>query len=480
MAQLLALEWNGQEIRAAVASARGVRVVVEHALCIAADGQGAEGETAEQRIGRQIAEGLDARGVGRPPTLVAVGRASVELRRLQFPPTPDDELPDMVRFQAAREFNEFDENWLLDFVPLEGSETSPRTVLATAIAPAVIRSIEAVCQAAGLKMQRLVLRPCAAASLVTDKDPESQGKLRLLVNLFPDEADLTIVLDGKAVFLRTTRIGAGASPLGALVSEIRLTMAAVHSQMPGCKVESIVLCGDGLPQEELTQSIEGRFGIPVTRLDPFSGVEVSSALHGAMPDQTGRFAPLVGMLAAEARQSGHAVDFLNPRRRPPPPNRRKTWVIAASAALVLGLAWLIYARVENFLLYSEWQRLSSASDSMERKIADGKKVRKTVAEIAKWADSEAIWLEQLRALSEGFPPAEDAVLGQLTFGVNQSGSRVDLKGWVRNAEIIAKMEERARQRVGQLTGNSSREDNSVKNYSCRFEASLLQAKGGKP
>ena len=84
----------------------------------------------------------EARGLGRPDAVVAVGRSSIELRQLQLPPAAEDDLPDLVRFQAMREFNEFDERWLLDFLSIDSSGDSPRegnlprTVLATAIGPA--------------------------------------------------------------------------------------------------------------------------------------------------------------------------------------------------------------------------------------------------------------------------------------------------------------------------------------------------------
>ena len=148
MSQLLALEWNSHEIRVAAASARGSRIVIEHAFLIPWNEDGSEADQLEQRVGQRIAEELDARGISRPPALVAVGRGSIELRQLQLPPAPDDELPDMVRFQAAREFNELDENWLLDFVPIDQGTDGPRTVLAMAIAPAVIRQIEGGCSCA--------------------------------------------------------------------------------------------------------------------------------------------------------------------------------------------------------------------------------------------------------------------------------------------------------------------------------------------
>src|SRR5271166_19405 len=167
MSQLFALEWDPREIRLMVASGRGRQVVIEQAFSVPCVMDASAGDVAEQ-IGRRIAAELDARGLGRAEVVVAVGRNSIELRQLQLPPAPDEDLPDMVRFQATREFNELDDKWLLDFIPIEGTATSPRTVLATAIAPAILAQIEAVCEHAGLKMLRLVLRPCEAALLLED------------------------------------------------------------------------------------------------------------------------------------------------------------------------------------------------------------------------------------------------------------------------------------------------------------------------
>ena len=215
MPQLFALEWDPREIRLMVASGRGRQVVFEHAFSIPCEIDASAADAAEQ-IGRKIAAELDARGLARSETVVAVGRNNIELRQLQLPPAPDDDLPDMVRFQASREFNELDDKWLLDFVPIDGSAETPRTVLATAIAPAVLKQIEAVCEHAGLTMRRLLLRPCEAALLLEGQKSIPSGQVVLLVDPLGVEADLTAVVDGTAVFLRTTRFSSDPPPLQAL------------------------------------------------------------------------------------------------------------------------------------------------------------------------------------------------------------------------------------------------------------------------
>jgi Tfp pilus assembly PilM family ATPase len=482
MSQVLALEWNSHEIRVAAASARGSRIVIDHAFLIPWNEDGTETDQAEDRVGQRIAEELDARGIGRPPALVAVGRGSIELRQLQLPPAPDEELPDLVRFQAAREFNELDEHWLLDFVPIDQGTEGARTVLAMAIAPAVIRHIEGVCQRAGLKMQRLLLRPCAAASLLTGGMAGAKGELRLLVDLLSDEVDLTAVCDGNAVFLRTMRVGGGSPPLPALLAEIRLTMAAVQSQSAGRQVEAIVLCGQDEIHAELARSAEAELAMPVQLFDPFGGFDRGSALRGLPLEHPGRFAPLLGMCQTELRQQAHAVDFLHPRHRAPPPSKRRKWIVAGSAAAALLLAYIAYARIENYVVASKVAERNHEIELLDKKILapEAKQTRDAAALISKWTGDNTIWLDKLLALNKGFPPAQEAMLRELTVVVRQNDVQVDLKGSARDVKVIEKMEERMRARVGEIASKSSGEDPTNKEYSWQFDHTVKLGRERKP
>ncbi|MEX2559658.1 MAG: hypothetical protein WD403_07070, partial [Pirellulales bacterium] len=133
MPRLLALEWDSREVRFAVALAKAGQSVIEHAFAVPLparlEGQASLGDT---RTAESIGQALASLRLGRAETLVAVGRASIELKQLTLPPAPADELPDMVRFQAMREFTSLAEGWPLDFLPLGAGTDGPRQVLAAA------------------------------------------------------------------------------------------------------------------------------------------------------------------------------------------------------------------------------------------------------------------------------------------------------------------------------------------------------------
>jgi hypothetical protein len=257
-------------------------------------------------------------------------------------------------------------------------------------------------------------------------------------------------------------------------------MAAASNQLGGRRIESIVLCGRQQADLDLARAIEADLGIGVELFDPLEGVKLGRAVVESPPEHPGRFAPLVGMLLAELRPSKHAVDFLHPRRRAAAPNPRKKWRMAAALAATLLLAWLIYSRIDYYRLADSVAELSQKSKGLDKEIDLAKKVRASTAEIAKWADEDVVWLDRIYALEQGFPSAEEAALSQLSINSGPHGGQIELKGWVRRPDGIARLEEGMRAHGGSMSAKSSREDRSVPPYTCSFEASVLSEKSEKP
>jgi Tfp pilus assembly PilM family ATPase len=475
MPQLLALEWDVSEARIAVAHTRGEQVIIEQAFSVELRPRETGADKSEVDVGARLAAALGARGLGRLDTLVAVGRTNIELRQLLLPPAPDDELPEMVRFQAMREFNEFDEKWLLDFVPLGDRPDEPRTVLAAAIGPDLVEQIQQTCEAAGLKPKRLVLRACAAASLLARAESARQGELRLLIDFLSDEADLTVMSDGRVVFLRTTRLGGDPPQPQVLLGEIRRTMAAVQNQLGGQKVDSIVLCGKGEQQAELASRIEKELAVPTELFDPFHGLTLGSELRSASPEHPGRFAPLLGLLTAELEHTGHAVDFLHPRRRQEQPRKWKRYVLPAVAAVVLIVIYFGYQNWARSKLTEEILRLTNESKSLDAIIEKATKIQNTVDAVDKWAATDVCWLDVLAQGSQKFPPAEDGMLVRLQFapGPNSKGGQMDFEGLVKSLSVLESMEKGLRDPTRQVTSKNSSDDTTVPPYKAHFNASIV-------
>jgi Tfp pilus assembly PilM family ATPase len=479
MPRLLALEWNNAEARMVVASTHRDRFVVEQAFSLPFSSTEPGAEPAEQTVGQQIAAALEAHGIRRVDTLVAVGRSNIELRQLSLPPAPAEELPDMVRIQALRDFNALEDNWPLDFIPAEYRPEQPVKVLAAAIDPGLMEQLLATCQTAGLKPLRLILRPCAAASLLNRSQPERSAQFRLLVDLLGDEADLTVLLEGRVTFLRTARLPGDPLAEGeagqALLGEIRRTMAAAQNALGSRPVESIVLCGTGPTQVALAQSLNDNLPVPTELFDPFAGRQIGPHVRDAFPARPGRFAPLLGMLLDEMEHTPHAIDFLHPRRRPPPPNRRNQYIAGGVAAALLLAAFFYYQWWTKANLDAQIEALTARSRELDPLVAQAEKINQDVAEIGKWTGADIIWLDELRELCADFPPAVDAMLTQLVMSVSGShGGEMKFEGLARTAASIDALERGLRDKAHEVEGKGS---NLVSppnpNYAWHFVSSLF-------
>ena len=438
MPRLLALEWDAKEARAVVARTRGGGVAVEHALAIALPQR--EGAAAsEAEIGAAIGRALTALGVSRAETLVAVGRSSIELKFLSTPPAPPEELPDLVRFQALRQFTSLADDWPLDFVPLSPNADGGSNVLAAAISPELVQQIRQTASAANLTLSRLVLRPFAAASLL--KSAAADGKCRMAVDLLGDDADLTVMIGEQVIFPRTVRLPATTEPeilARALIGEGRRTMIAAQNQLGGRRVEEVVIFGDGQDHATLKELLEKELERPIKVVDPFELVEWDSSARGKKPEFPGRFAPLLGMLVDEASGAAHSIDFLHPRKKPAPPNQRRTLAIAAAAVAAFVLLGLGAISWQLRSLDAQIRTLQTQRADQEKLSKAGNKPRKDAETLDRFAAADVTWLDELRHLSDRFPPAGTAQVSDLSANFDpKGGGKVTVAGMADQESRIA-------------------------------------------
>jgi Tfp pilus assembly PilM family ATPase len=462
MPRLLALEWDHKEARVVIARTRGKVVAVEHALAVPLPLR--EGTAAsEADIGAALAKVLADHGAGRLETLVAVGRSNIELKFLSTPPAPPEELPDLVRFQAMRQFTSLGDEWPLDFVPLSPNADGGSNVLAAAISPDLVQQIRQTCTAASVSLSRLVLRPFAAASLI--KGEAADDKCRMVVDLLGDDADLTVLIGEQVIFPRTVRLPAAAEPENlarALLVEGRRTIIAAQNQLGGRRVEEVVIFGDGLHHSSVKQLLEKELSLPVKLIDPFDKIEWAEASRARKPEFPGTFAPLLGMLLDEASGAAHAIDFLHVRKRPVPANRRRTLLaagIAAAAVLLLGLfaiQWQLWS------LDDQIRALQSRRNEQEKLAKAGAKPLADAAKLDLFARGELIWLDELSLASENFPAAGTAQVDNLTAQfVPREGGKFTLSGLADSDETATLVNERLRVGARTVTSTGAQEDKTA-------------------
>ncbi len=475
MPRLIALEWDVQEARVVIARTRGAGVGIEHALTIPLQAREG-GAAADADVGPVLVKALAEYGVSRTETLVAVGRSSIELKFLSTPPAPPEELPDLVRFQALRQFTSLGDDWPLDFVPLAANADGGNNVLAAAISPDLVAQIRHTAAACNLNLTRLVLRPFAAAALL--KEEAADGKCRMVVDLLKDDADLTVLIGEQVIFPRTVRLPAGeeAEVLArALLGEGRRTIIAAQNQLGGRRVEEIVIFGDGLHHSAIKQVLEKELSLPVKLADPFDYVEWADGASGRKPEFPGSFAPLLGMLLCEAGEAAQPIDFLHPRKKPAPPNQNRVLIAAGAAIaaiLLLGLGAMLW---QLRTLDGRIRTLQTQRTAQEKLAKQGAKPRENAARLDKFASADVTWLDELRFLSERFPASGAALVESLNadYDPKLGGGKMVVAGLVDQDGRIRELEGKVRDEGHSISGTGADHDEDAEgNLKWRFKETV--------
>jgi hypothetical protein len=385
-------------------------------------------------------------------------------------------VPDMVRFQAMQSFTAIGEDWPLDYVDVEATEESHK-VLAASISPKLVSQIKATCVSAQLVPRRLVLRPFAAASLLNRNRPSLDGRATLMVDVLADEADLTVMEDRKVVFMRTVRLPStddAEVQSRALVGEIRRTIGAATNQLHGRRVDQFIVCGAADGHAELKTALSNALTVEVISFDPFDGVKLVKSLRDRIPENRGRFAPLLGMLADEVAGSAHAVDFLNPRKRPVPPSQKRQYILigATVAAALLAIMGTVWGSLHSLDRQIAGLKIESAAlnDVVDRSNA----VIGKVDLINQFQDGDVTWLDEMREAATHLPSADDTILDELSFGAAVGGGGSMLfKGRVRDSLLIADFEDSLRYHGNIVSGKHGTLNDRQMEYPFLLEANVF-------
>ncbi len=480
MARIIAFEWNTEQLRVAVGSAKRNLLVIERLLSFALPTSPEERDRPElsvsEDLAREIGELLAGQRFGRAEAIALVSRTHVELRQLTLPPAPDEELPEMVRFQAAREFTSIGEDWPLDFLPLDGDPNQPRNILAAAIDPRLVAGMQKACDRAGLKLKRIGIRPFAAASLILRQQGSDRPEAHLLLGLFGDEADLSLIVEDRVVLSRCARLHADPllAPEGVedLIGQVRRTIAAAQGQLGSRRVHAITLFGGGPGLGRLRDQVASELSQPVHLVDPAGGVSLKPQAAGVSPEHRGEFAPLIGALLDEVERRPPALDFLQPRRRPEAPTRRPTYTLAGAAAMTLLAAIVVYGWVHGIQIRDEINTLQTRVKNLEAEEQKLRQLESIVEGIAAWEQENVNWLEELHHLATKLPGAEDVMLRQLKLTLNPTGGQVDFEGLARSLESIEQLERQLQDENRVVAGKSKNELASPQHYRYEFRSGV--------
>jgi hypothetical protein len=460
MVKKLAIDWDEHELRYVSAECSGRSVKVIEAKIIEINGRSPQDVL--------IAE-FSSAGLSEAETLIAIGRGKAELRELQLPPVPQEELPDMVRFQSLRSFANIGDSSVVDYL-ITKQRDSGLEVIAAAVAPQNLDSIRQCVEKASLSLKRIALRPLAAAALYLSLQGESQSGEVALIDLLSDSAEIVIARDGKVVFVRTVRMPSSDNARGkALAGELKRSLIACGVIN---RLQSVVLWGTSQVHAAEIPMLEETSGCSVQIVNPFELVEVDRKTD--LPEHVGRLAPLLGLLLADEVAPDRLIDFLNPRKPEIKTESPYKKIVIAGVPVAAGvlLALSIYGQIASLDKQIAELRDSNAAMQPDIKLAD-ESLAKTET-VDAFLDGDVNWLQEIRRMAVEMPPSDQMIIRGVSAGVNArtGGGVLKIEGGAVNPAVIDEFEKALRDENHQVNGTGASEQKTEDAFRWEFSESI--------
>ncbi|MBA3312659.1 MAG: hypothetical protein M3552_00060 [Planctomycetota bacterium] len=412
MSDLIALHWALDQVTVfAPGKGRGDQVAVLPIGTIATADPAA--------TGKWLRTELASKKIGGKRATIVLPRSAAILRKLALPQVPDEELPDLVRMQAATKSATPLDRLRFDFVPLPQRGEGREVLLATVPAKTIDDIVVAV-RAAGLEPVSIGLSPFGTAARVLNGDESC-----LIVAVRQQSAEITLVRDKSVLFSHVGDLPGGDEEEDRqwLSSEVSRAVIAADHLAAGGGIDRVVLLGPAELLEPLAEPLARRYEATSDLLDTTQKLGLSSAGDAVS----------VAALAAAAGQIASGgpprIDLLNPRKRIEKPDRTKLRMILAGAAAVAilatayGMSWMEQSDLESAIA-----DLNDQKTAAEGFLSAGAPVEKSHAAISAWVEKEAEWTDQLVVLDSALPGTSRAYLTELSLEPGQRDTLGVIKG----------------------------------------------------
>ena len=524
MVKLIAAEWDDRELRMVSVTTTGRTFVVDRILASSFRPQSVDRDAVDTlgatssmvapsdseitSVLRKLSSQADAVG---SDVFLNVPRSKVELRNFSLPQASVDDLPDMVRFAAMRQFANLGDAWPIDFLVLPkgqlatGSEGESANaiasngivegniteVLATAVAPSFVASMRRVCSDAGLNLVHLGLRPVSTSCLAIDpvKQIIAPEETVLVIDIAPDEAELVVMEGHQIVFIRTVRLVASTD--GTLpklpAAEVKRTLIAAMNSRSGISVKRIILWGSHVEMNSMVFEWSGAVSLPIECIDPFSIIPNKSPVDTKLEGSLARFAPLLGLLlqrqvgappikllgvtVREATPqvtpwSSLTINFLSPRQRTIPPRPIRQYILAGIATgllLVGGAGWY---RSTHAALDTEVSDLLRQVAAQNDPMKLAQKNTNEWQRISRFLEGDIQWLDQLEYLSSNSLLPVQMLMGDTVFSIDPVANRgiVGTRVALSSQELEPVLESKLRDAIHQVGAkgvNRSSDKNTI-------------------
>lgn len=468
--RVVSIDWDTRVLRVthAILGKRGIKI--DRLLSV--DMPAELDPTDPAQLGRHIRRTLDQEGISTKYAVVDIPRDQVILKTLQLPIAHPDELPGMVEIQIAKELPFPVGEAIIDFAvnPQAPEEDSSRgEVLVAAIRRELLEHYSATFQAAGLKLERVGLRPYANKMAVCEMLKHGIPERVLFIDVRATFMEIDVLRNGTLAFSRSASVmipeGVGessvlsissSSPAGrtetgvivdnsietlglegvihSLVLEVTRSIEAHRANDHSATIDHVIICGDVGVEDALAEAIQKRLKLTTEMYNP-------AGTFGWAPDEgvgAAAFAASLGLILGHVQEGAEQFNFLDPKRFVSATEQRLKKTPIAAAIVVLFTA----AGAMSFAAYTKQDRLELASlekriNDLERERSRNKKFLGVIKEIEDFDAKQYVWVDVLQEVIALFPDNREMLINHVD--MNQKEGRITFKTRAKRRETATEV-----------------------------------------
>lgn len=444
MAEWLALDWDDHTLTGVEGqrSGSGAKIACSFQMNWADAGKSkADADSA----GKQLAAAMKSAGVSARKLVACIPREQVIVRRLTLPAVPEDEMPAMVRLQAATKLASSIDQYHLDYLPLPDPVGGGKEVLLCVVPRKLVQHLQNTAEKAGLTLESVGVSTLATAQLVMSAadPPVPKDGVSLILARHGERAEMTLLQGGRVAFMHSAPLSHEDSDTDRVVlAEVSRTLLAQAESLPTGDIVRGWVIGSADANTELaaalSERVSGRSVLDesgavklalVNVLDPTTAGVVSG---GKFSGELSNYAGPIGMLLSTVPGGIPAIDFLNPRKPTEKKDHTKLrWAMAAGAALLIGGGSVAVSKQQQSALDDEISMYKQEISKYEATLKENQPVLEAGATVDEWRSQSQNSLENLTELNALMPGTERLFLTEVEFDPPRRNinARVNAKGF---------------------------------------------------
>ena len=435
--ETLFVEWDQTRLLVLQGSLEAGITSLDHAFVVDRDPKLRPAE-----LGEVLKEDISHRGLQAVQAVIVLPRKMVTFSRVTVPNLPVEELPELVRMQAATKLTVPVESVCLDFTPLpvvDGMQT--RDVLLVTAPLDQVNAARTALKVCGLELSSVQVGSFAIAQVASAnqllKSSDAADGLDVVLSLSSDQIQL-LYLSGK--LLSFSHSGASWTSEDkieqAIRTEISRAQMAATETMGNNRIARVTLIGTPDITAKVPDDISKRLGgAEVRRINP------ADLFKGTLPNSVSptNFLGVAGSLIQLSKSSYECVDLIHPRKAIVKPDytRLKTILAVGLCALALGACWKWRTdTIER--KQASVQLLKKETASLKQKFKDNSDLLRLHKDLQDWDARDLNWLDEMQRAQELMGGTDRILVKRFQFGLRKGDylASIDAEGFAKSRRDV--------------------------------------------